>query len=78
MCKRARVIFTCFLWWTWPQQPDRAAVLSVPSGNNRAECVASVALLLGFVQWGAVMQMEMGSVVLTQDIISCQRFVAFL
>lgn len=40
--------------------------------------VASEALLLGFVQWGAAMQMEMGSRELTQDIISCQRFVAFL
>lgn len=35
-------------------------------------------MLLGFVQWGAAMQMEMGSIELTQDIISFQRFVASL
>lgn len=35
------------------------------------ESVASVALLLGFVQWGAAMQM--GSIELTQDIISCNK-----
>lgn len=54
-----------------------AAVLCLPSGNNREERVASLALLLGFVQRGAATQMEMGSIELTQDIFSCQRFVAF-
>lgn len=49
----------------------RAAVSSLSSGNNRAESVASEALLLGFVQLGAAMQMEMGSRELTQDIIAC-------
>ncbi len=31
----------------WLERPGRAAVSSVPSGNNRVESVASVALLLG-------------------------------
>lgn len=62
----------------WLLLARRAAVLSVPSGNNSVESVASVALLLGFVQWGVAMQMETGSIELTQDISSCQRFVAVL
>lgn len=70
--KRGRVSITCFLWWTWLQQPSRAAFLSLPSGNS-VESVASVTL-----QRGAAMQMEMGSIELTQDIISCQRFDDFL
>lgn len=76
---RGRVRFTCFLWWRRLQLHDeRAAVLCGSPGNNRAPSAASEAVLLGFVQRGAAMQMEMGSIELTQDIIACQSAVAFL
>lgn len=64
MCAKGRVSFA-------PSMDMAAAVLCVPSGNNRVESVVSVALLLGFVQWGAAMQM--GSTALTKDIISFNK-----
>lgn len=70
--ERGRVSFTHFLWWIWLQQLCFICAL----WEQGRVSVASVALLLGFVQWGAAMQM--GSTELTQDIISCQRFVATL
>lgn len=54
----------CFIWALREQQGERARCIS--------------ALLLASVQWGAAMHAEMGSIELTQDIISCQRFVASL
>lgn len=57
---------------------ESCCVICALGGLQGRERVASVALLLGSVQWGAAMQMEMGSIELTQDIISCQRCVALL
>lgn len=75
--ERGRVSFTRFLWWIWLQQPwESCCFICALREQQGSVSVASVALLLGFVQWGAAMQM--GSIELTQDIISCQRFVAIL
>lgn len=77
--KRLRVSSPFLLQWTWFQLHERAADLPLSWGNYWVVSVASEALLLlGFVQWGAAMQIEMGSIELTQDIIAWQSVVAFL